>query len=369
MLISSTIKKSSVFLSDLFHPQSLDVEGDDLAIKYYSDAEKITVTPLLFLNGSDAMISVFNKTTEQTPPELVIQAKKITLIGHGLVIDAHGRLVVASSAISEMGKLNQRANANLLIEADNHYAIKPGLKYRVIDEEVAIISQAGQLVYGHWLVDILPKISFMERIGFKGKYVLHEPTRGFSKELLKVLGIPLNRIIKYNPSEEGLYFPEALIPGSLHFRSGFSKGMIPYIKHMSNNVKATGNKKLFISRAELHNTSRLLSNSDELTTIASRHGYQIVYPEQLTLPQQLSLFASASVLAGEYGSGMHNSIFCHKNCKVLVFQPTYKRHFLQAGLCHRAGQSIGFVFGTPIGANDIYSINKNDANNAFEVIN
>ena len=369
MLISPTINKKLIFLSDLFGIQNPALQSDDITIKYYRDAEKLTINPFLFLKGKHNLLSQLHITTEQSPPELVIEAKNVTLIGHGLVIDAQGRRIVSHSANSEMGRLQHQSNAKLLIDAGEHYAISPALKYRRIDEEVAIISQAGQLVYGHWLVDILPKIAFMESIGFTGRYVLHEPIPDFSKELLKLLAIPLNRIISYNPNLVALYFPKALIPGSLRHRSAFSKGMAGYIKRMSKHAQPAGNKKLFISRAKLRNKNRVLANSHELASLAAKHGYHVVYPELLTVAQQIGLFSKATILAGEYGSGMHNSIFCHANCKVLVFQPFNVPHFIQAGLCYVAGQPIGFVFGTATSKNDLFSIDNNDANTAFELFN
>jgi len=286
LLIPPTINKKLIFLSDLFGIQNPAFQSDDITIKYYRDAEKLTINPFLFLKGKHNLLSQLHITTEQSPPELVIEAKNVTLIGHGLVIDAQGRRIVSHSANSEMGRLQHQSNAKLLIDAGEHYAISPALKYRRIDEEVAIISQAGQLVYGHWLVDILPKIAFMESIGFTGRYVLHEPIPDFSKELLKLLAIPLNRIISYNPNLVALYFPKALIPGSLRYRSAFSKGMAGYIKRMSKHAQPAGNKKLFISRAKLRNKNRVLANSHELASTV----ITLFTQNCLRLPSKLGYF-------------------------------------------------------------------------------
>jgi capsular polysaccharide biosynthesis protein len=45
-------------------------------------------------------------------------------------------------------------------------------------------------------------------------------------------------------------------------------------------------------------------------SIAELHGYEVIYPEQHQLHDQISMFAAARVIVGEFGSALHNSVFC-----------------------------------------------------------
>jgi capsular polysaccharide biosynthesis protein len=367
ILANMNINKQLVVFSSWFDNQGLSIESNDVQVRYHSDAEKRVVEPFLFLRSGDQIKNQFQEHTEQAPPALVIEAQKITLIGHGLVVDAEGRRIVSHQSVTEMGRFNHIFNTRLLLDDGDGYRIIPNLKHRVVDGDVAIISQAGQGVYGHWLVDILPRIAFMESLGFTGKYVLHEPIAVFAKELLMMLGIKSRRVLTYNPNKEALYFPHAQIPGSLRFKSAFSKNTLPLVERLANNA-IVPRRKIYISRAGLNERNQTITNRAELENIAASYGFEIVQPERLSISDQASLFASAAVLAGEYGSGMHNSIFSHGSCKVLVFQPRSTPFFVQAGLCNVMGQPVGFVFGKPEGKGRIFSIDSKDAEYAFKEV-
>ena len=42
---------------------------------------------------------------------------------------------------------------------------------------------------------------------------------------------------------------------------------------------------------------------------AADRGFEIVCPEELSLEEQVALFAGTGLVIGEYGSGLHNTLF------------------------------------------------------------
>lgn len=71
-------------------------------------------------------------------------------------------------------------------------------------------------------------------------------------------------------------------------------------------------ERLFVSRRDVM-ANRACRNAREVEEIFVRHGFTVVYPEELDLAQQAHLFREARVVAGFGGSGLFN-IF---NCKAL----------------------------------------------------
>ena len=87
--------------------------------------------------------------------------------------------------------------------------------------------------------------------------------------------------------------------------------------------------------------------------MAAQSGFVVVHPETLPLADQLGLFAGAGCIVGEYGSGLHGSMFAAPGTLVCALRANaIHPGFLQSGLCQVMDQKVGYVFG-PAGENDI----------------
>ena len=89
-----------------------------------------------------------------------------------------------------------------------------------------------------------------------------------------------------------------------------------------------------------------MRNRSEIELIAVGEGYSLVYPEQLDLGEQIALFRGAQRIVGEYGSGLHASMFSSPGSIVCALRGG-ARHpgFLQSGLAQALDQHCGYVLG------------------------
>lgn len=69
-------------------------------------------------------------------------------------------------------------------------------------------------------------------------------------------------------------------------------------------------RRIFVSRRPGTVTNRTCTNAAEIEQLFEKHGYAVVYPEELDLAQQAWLFRSAEVVAGFGGSGLFNIAHC-----------------------------------------------------------
>ena len=88
-----------------------------------------------------------------------------------------------------------------------------------------------------------------------------------------------------------------------------------------------GSERLFVSRRRHGDLNRLCRDADQVESVFADHGFDIVYPEDYSLPDQAALFRTARVVAGFGGSGMFNLMHC---------QQLRQRHRAQLGGLHRA---------------------------------
>jgi capsular polysaccharide biosynthesis protein len=113
------------------------------------------------------------------------------------------------------------------------------------------------------------------------------------------------------------------------------KAMVKEFKGNKYLVPGYGNKKIFVSRRNLGKVgpnSRSLINRHEVEDFFENLGYRIVHPENLSVSEQINIFSMADVVAGEAGSGLHNSIFMQNETTVVNLQSSRQEHLIQSSL-------------------------------------
>jgi hypothetical protein len=75
--------------------------------------------------------------------------------------------------------------------------------------------------------------------------------------------------------------------------------------------------RIFISRKNA--SGRRHFNEEEVIALFSEFGFEVVYPEKLSVEDQISLFNQAEWIAGGSGAAFTNLLFCSPNAKVIIF--------------------------------------------------
>ena len=71
----------------------------------------------------------------------------------------------------------------------------------------------------------------------------------------------------------------------------------------------------FLSRKQEH--YKRLANLAEIEAVFERHNFKIVFPENLSMIEQLDIYSSASCLASTSGTGLHNSVFAKSSALII----------------------------------------------------
>lgn len=261
-----------------------------------------------------------------------------------------------------------------------------GFRRVEVTEPVVLLAGLGHRMYGHWLVDFLPKLFLLHRAGHdiaRLRYLLPDDTPDFARVWLGLLGIGADRIFSYDRERDRLVCRTLLVPTSLRFAGRASPQMReasrfllrrlfpPPRRLFGRRPAAPATRRLLVSRsqnADTHNR-RTLEQRAELEERARARGFEIVQPERLSVPEQVALFRSAGTIVGEYGSGLHGSLFAAPGATIVAFRDNgIELGFLQNSLDHALGHASGYVFGSGRDAKGFFSVRPQDIDFAFDWI-
>lgn len=190
--------------------------------------------------------------------------------------------------------------------------------------------------YGHWLIDVLPRIYLYNQF-FQTKkvdfFLIPNYEFSYQKDTLEIIGIPKEKIIssKYYRHVQASNLYATSHPCN-HYPENISDWIIKFLRNTFLNKKILKNsayfpKKIYLDREESHLLSnsnltkyknyRLLVNEDEIKSYLQNIGFEIVKPQKLKFTDQLKLFSNAECVVSLYGAGLSNIIFCKPNTNVV----------------------------------------------------
>ena len=159
------------------------------------------------------------------------------------------------------------------------------------------------------------------------------------QELLQIFNKSKRRVIYIN-SHQHIYVKDLLIFTPIHYLPAnfvnissisckdvaFNKDNILFLrkKIMSSFGKCLSDysysKKLFISR---HNFKTRSYNNDEIQTTLETLDFTTVYPEKLSLYEQVKMFHNAECIVAATGAALTNILFCRPKTKIYVLTSIY----------------------------------------------
>lgn len=226
------------------------------------------------------------------------------------------------------------------------------LRLRDIEGEVVLLSGYPYHLYGHWMVDFMPRLEMLRMAGralSDLRFLLPSDLPNFAREWLALAGIRLDQLVLYEPETELCRCEIALMPTNLRAGGRTLPRMADAARWMTEiacRKPITRDRSLYVSRENWGNITRRLDNFEEVEAVMSDYGFETVYPEKLSIVDQVELFASARIVAGDYGSGLHNTIFSQHGTPVVALRGiALHPGFLQSGLCEIRSQPLSYIFG------------------------
>ena len=222
---------------------------------------------------------------------------------------------------------------NLIREStlDNKVIHLPNEKIKVPENKVIELDDAvntALLCHGnfwHFTFQGLDKIVAMEEAGFKGKYLVFDTV--FIRKLLKLCDISDNKIIYVRTGE--VYKVKKL--HVIHECGKYDKDVLQTIKkRVLSNIDMSDlekyPKKLFVRRIGY---SRVIKNEDEIIEILKKYGFEMMFPDDYPLEEQIKYFHAADVVFTPHGANSTNALYMHEGSRFIeCFGKSYVTPFM-----------------------------------------
>ena len=193
-----------------------------------------------------------------------------------------------------------------------------------IEGSLAVLSTAGQSNYYHWMFDILPRIHLLRCSNIPlaniDKFLVNEIRYEFQKETLKILGIPLTKVIETKKSLPLHIKADRLIVPSIntfahpHWTCSFLRQ-----EFLNNNLRTYNSypKLIYISRQKAR--YRKVINEEKVVDFLDIFGFKKITLESMSISEQALLFAAAKIIIAPHGAGLSNIVFCNSGTKIIEF--------------------------------------------------
>ena len=257
---------------------------------------------------------------DPVPPVQCHFLRNVAVCGHGYLFHDDA-MILQNSYLSRVAMADAEAGRGTMPNS--------ALRRVNIDQPVLMVIGPGWQVFGHWLLDFLPRIAAAQALvggGIGGfKLLLPNDAPDFVLKLLAYFTqIMDHQIIRYDCDTEIVMISQALVPDYTHseynlnsFALGFYRRFIP--------SGVTPSRRICLSRKHIEKQTRsavrFFKERTLFEAMALARGYEIVYPEILSLAEQIRLMASTQTQIGEHGSAQHSSLFSASGTVIGTIHP------------------------------------------------
>ena len=230
-------------------------------------------------------------------------------------------------------KLSTQIKDNFLIKENKNVVFKTGtrkfLQKKINGNTLSLVQGASGIHnYGHWMLDILPKLCIAEKfrdlILFDAIYVPNI-NYSFQKDSLKYFKISNKKLIDGSKIRH-IYSDKLTIPQhpywTLNKDQGRTANIDPDIIKILRNkflkkVKKCKKKKIFIDRSDSKFFHSQIENYHEVVKVLRDHDFEIIKLVNMPFKDQVSYFHNAKIIFGAHGAGLCNVIFSNPKTKLI----------------------------------------------------
>lgn len=208
----------------------------------------------------------------------------------------------------------------------------PAYQFFIRDESVrlagpwtSVVSRWMQVdrpqAYGHWLIDALPRLAVLKEFPAETRILVPGHKAQYQVESLEMLGLS-NRCRWTEEMQievEDYFFTSP--PSMIACYSPYTVEAVRTMLLPLRDSRKTAPKRFFVRRS---GTTRNITNEAEVLEFFEKAGWTIVDFVDMPFAEQIAWFAGAEAIAGIHGSGMTNSLWSPRGCKIIeMFSDQY----------------------------------------------
>lgn len=229
------------------------------------------------------------------------------------------------------------------------------------EADVAIaLSQPGDMMFGHWILDILPRLAAtLPHLPDGDKIhliVRDEPDVRdcysiFHDIIAALIARPFE--VAWLRPGDSVFCRELFAPAILRADDVFPTELGALFGQIKRAVKPLAVREapslVFASRAAWHIRERIMEDRGEIEELFRDRGFAIVHPEQYSMEELIGHYGNATLIAGERGSALHGAALAPNVSEFICFVGEHRSlqcmEFAQAALCAVLGLKSTYVTG------------------------
>ena len=168
--------------------------------------------------------------------------------------------------------------------------------------------------YGHWLIDALPRLAVLKEFPAETQILVPGHKAQYQTDSLEMLGLS-NRCRWTDETlieVEDYYF--ASPPSMIACYSPYTVEAVRRMLLPMKDTRTATPKRFFVRRT---GTKRNMANEAQVLEFFGKAGWTIVDLVNLPFAEQIAWFTDAEAIAGIHGSGMTNSLWSPRGCKII----------------------------------------------------
>lgn len=173
--------------------------------------------------------------------------------------------------------------------------------------------------YGHFLLESLPRALWLDRTCDPGlPNLLSTALPPFAGQILRA-ALPDRPHLPFDPQAECLTADTLFGASDLITDDGHASAARELFTDLADRVATPDgprHDRLFLSRRAVGGGHRI-RNLDAVESLMDSLGFTRISPETLPFGQQVTALRAARIVVGEYGSAMHNAVFCRPGTTVV----------------------------------------------------
>lgn len=228
---------------------------------------------------------------------------------------------------------------NKIVDISMHYRNNEQLiQDRIIEQKIEPYETRNKTAFflgdcinqwGHFLLESITRLyPLINNINADYDYVFTGSPKGeFPQvyELLEIFGLKREQIIFIDKPTK---YAKVIIPEQSNRLNGaYHKEYVDILNKIQSNVVPKQNKKIYLSRTKLLYDN--VFGEDVIENIFKQNGYKIIYPERLSVYEQIAYIKGAEEIAGLVGSAMHSLVFARNDIKVHILNRSCEINFPQ----------------------------------------
>ena len=190
--------------------------------------------------------------------------------------------------------------------------------------ELGVLSDrfSGPMSVCHFLLDHLTRVPLYRKVAAETRFLCADDYP-YYREVARLAGMESKFLwrpaLRFSVRADRLLISDSIASSFRHPGHFGAKWAVDFVRLSLLKGSPSGVRRLFISRDDAG--SRLILNWPEIMPILLAWDYEIVRLSDLSVMQQIELFASAAYVVGVHGAGLTNVIFSLPGLRVLEILP------------------------------------------------